>query len=32
MRYLQLEDASHAMPMEQPDRLAALIGDFLTGA
>ena len=27
--YLQLEDASHAMVIEQPDTLAALIGDFL---
>jgi pimeloyl-ACP methyl ester carboxylesterase len=31
MRYLQLEDASHAMVIEQPDLLAALIGDFLAG-
>jgi pimeloyl-ACP methyl ester carboxylesterase len=31
MRYLQLEDASHAMVIEQPDVLAALIGDFLSG-
>lgn len=31
MRYLQLADASHAMVIEQPDLLAALIGDFLTG-
>jgi pimeloyl-ACP methyl ester carboxylesterase len=30
MRFLHLQDASHAMPIEQPDRLAALIGDFLT--
>ena len=27
--YLQLDDASHAMVIEQPDTLAALIGDFL---
>jgi pimeloyl-ACP methyl ester carboxylesterase len=27
--YLRLEDASHAMEIEQPDTLAALIGDFL---
>nr|BFE68668.1 hypothetical protein GCM10020092_019690 [Actinoplanes digitatis] len=31
MRYLQLEDASHAMVIEQPELLASLIGDFLTG-
>jgi len=31
MRYLQLDDASHAMVIEQPDLLASLIGDFLTG-
>jgi len=31
LRYLQLEDASHAMVIEQPETLAALIGDFLTG-
>ena len=31
MRYLQLEDASHAMVVEQPELLASLIGDFLTG-
>lgn len=31
MSYLQLEGASHAMVIEQPDLLAALIGDFLTG-
>ncbi len=30
--YLQLEDASHAMVIEQPDTLAALIGDFLSQA
>ena len=30
LRYLQLEDASHAMVIEQPEVLAALIGDFLT--
>jgi pimeloyl-ACP methyl ester carboxylesterase len=29
MRYLQLEDASHAMVIEQPELLASLIGDFL---
>lgn len=29
LRYLHLEDASHAMVVEQPARLAALIGDFL---
>ena len=31
MRYLQLEDTSHAMVIEQPELLAELIGDFLTG-
>jgi pimeloyl-ACP methyl ester carboxylesterase len=31
MSYLQLEGASHAMVIEQPDLLASLIGDFLTG-
>lgn len=31
MRYLQLEDASHAMVIEQPELLALLIGDFLAG-
>ena len=31
MRFLQLEDASHAMVIEQPEVLAALIGDFLDG-
>jgi pimeloyl-ACP methyl ester carboxylesterase len=31
MRYLQLEDASHAMVIEQPELLATLIGDFLSG-
>ena len=31
MRYLQLEDTSHAMVIEQPELLASLIGDFLTG-
>jgi pimeloyl-ACP methyl ester carboxylesterase len=31
LHYLQLEDASHAMVIEQPDVLAALIGDFLAG-
>jgi pimeloyl-ACP methyl ester carboxylesterase len=31
MRYLQLEDASHEMVVEQPDVLASLIGDFLSG-
>ena len=29
LRYLQLEDASHAMVIEQPDLLAKLIGEFL---
>jgi pimeloyl-ACP methyl ester carboxylesterase len=29
-RYLQLEDASHAMVIEQPDLLARVISDFLT--
>ena len=29
LRYLQLEDASHAMVIEQPEVLAALISDFL---
>ena len=29
VRYLQLADASHAMVIEQPDVLAAVIGDFL---
>jgi pimeloyl-ACP methyl ester carboxylesterase len=28
-RYLQLEDASHAMVIEQPELLATVIGDFL---
>ena len=32
MRFLQLEDTSHAMAIEQPDLLASLIGDFLTGS
>ena len=31
MRFLQLEDASPAMVVEQPEVLASLIGDFLTG-
>jgi pimeloyl-ACP methyl ester carboxylesterase len=31
LRYLQLEDASHAMVIEQPETLASLIGDFLSG-
>jgi pimeloyl-ACP methyl ester carboxylesterase len=31
LRYLHLEDASQAMVVEQPARLAALIGDFLSG-
>ena len=31
VRYLQLEDASHAMVIEQPELLARVIGDFLTG-
>jgi pimeloyl-ACP methyl ester carboxylesterase len=30
-RYLQLEDSSHAMVIEQPEVLASLIGDFLGG-
>jgi pimeloyl-ACP methyl ester carboxylesterase len=30
IRYLQLEDASHAMVIEQPELLAKLIGDFLS--
>ncbi len=29
VRYLQLEDASHAMVIEQPELLASVIGDFL---
>lgn len=29
VRFLQLEDASHAMVIEQPDLLARIIGDFL---
>jgi pimeloyl-ACP methyl ester carboxylesterase len=29
VRYLPLEDASHAMVIEQPELLASLIGDFL---
>ena len=29
MRYLQLEDASHALVIEQPELLASLVGDFL---
>jgi pimeloyl-ACP methyl ester carboxylesterase len=29
-RYLLLEDASHAMVVEQPEALAAIISDFLT--
>jgi pimeloyl-ACP methyl ester carboxylesterase len=29
MRYLLLEDASHAMVIEQPEHLARVIGDFL---
>lgn len=29
VRYVQLADASHAMVLEQPELLAALIGDFL---
>jgi len=32
VRYLQLEDASHAMVIEQPELLASVIGDFLTGS
>jgi pimeloyl-ACP methyl ester carboxylesterase len=31
LRYLQLDDASHAMVIEQPETLASLIGDFLAG-
>jgi pimeloyl-ACP methyl ester carboxylesterase len=31
MRYLQLDNASHAMVIEQPETLAKLIGDFLLG-
>jgi pimeloyl-ACP methyl ester carboxylesterase len=31
-RYLQLEDASHAMVIEQPELLASVIGDFLARA
>ena len=31
LRYLRLEDASHAMVIEQPETLAALIDDFLSG-
>jgi len=30
MRYLQLEDASHAMVIEQPELLAKLISEFLS--
>lgn len=30
LRYTHLADASHAMLTEQPDRIAALVGDFLT--
>ena len=30
LRYTFLQDASHAMLVEQPERLAALIGNFLT--
>jgi pimeloyl-ACP methyl ester carboxylesterase len=29
VRFLQLEDASHAMVIEQPELLAAIIGEFL---
>jgi pimeloyl-ACP methyl ester carboxylesterase len=32
VRYLLLEDASHAMVIEQPELLASLIGDFLAQA
>jgi pimeloyl-ACP methyl ester carboxylesterase len=32
VRYVQLEDASHAMVIEQPELLASLIGDFLAQA
>jgi pimeloyl-ACP methyl ester carboxylesterase len=31
LRYLHLEDASHAMVIEQPETLASLISDFLAG-
>ena len=31
LRYLHLADASSAMLVEQPDRLAAVIGDFVAG-
>ena len=31
VRHLPLADASHAMVVEQPELLASLIGDFLTG-
>jgi pimeloyl-ACP methyl ester carboxylesterase len=30
LRYLHLEDASHAMVIEQPEALAGIISDFLT--
>ncbi len=30
VRHLRLEDASHAMVIEQPELLATVIGDFLT--
>jgi pimeloyl-ACP methyl ester carboxylesterase len=32
MRYLSLDGASHAMVVEQPEKLAALVGDFLSGS
>jgi pimeloyl-ACP methyl ester carboxylesterase len=32
MRFLHLPDASHAMVVEQPARLAEVIGDFLAAA
>jgi pimeloyl-ACP methyl ester carboxylesterase len=32
MRYLRLEGASHAMLVEQPDRLGSLVDDFLSGS
>ncbi|WP_305782727.1 alpha/beta fold hydrolase [Symbioplanes lichenis] len=32
LRYLSLEGASHAMPLEQPEVVAALISDFLGAA
>ncbi|MFI5931138.1 alpha/beta fold hydrolase [Actinoplanes sp. NPDC051494] len=32
LHYFSLENATHAMPLEQPDFLASLISDFLRGA